>query len=53
MNTRLADYKDLKLKLDGIVPAGQQLFRNMLFNTMYASLPRDPSPAALVRAGER
>lgn len=42
MNTRLADYKDLKLKLDGIVPAGQQLFRNMLFDTMYASLPRDP-----------
>ena len=36
------DYKDLKLKLDGIVPAGHGFHRNLLFDAMYASLPRDP-----------
>src|SRR5690606_22806052 len=39
---KLTDYKDLKLQLAGIVPPGQHLFRNMLFDAMYASLPRDP-----------
>jgi hypothetical protein len=36
------DYKALKLKLDGLVPAGQGFHRNLLFDAMYASLPRDP-----------
>jgi hypothetical protein len=36
------DYKELKLKLDGIVPAGLGFHRNLLFEAMYASLPRDP-----------
>ena len=35
-------YKDLKLKLDGIVPADKQFFRNLLLDQLYASLPRDP-----------
>ena len=52
MNTRLADYKDLKLKIEGIVPAGQQLFRNMLFDKMYASLPRDPEARVQVYNAE-
>lgn len=38
----LDNYKDLKLKLSGIVPPGKEFFRNMLFDQMYASLPRDP-----------
>src|SRR5690606_39237547 len=38
----LDNYKDLKLKLNGIVPPGKEFFRNMLFDQMYASLPRDP-----------
>src|SRR3972149_343340 len=36
------DYKGLKLKLDGLVPPGQGFHRNLLFDAMYASLPRDP-----------
>ena len=28
------DYKDLKLKLDGIVPAGHGFHRNLLFDAM-------------------
>ena len=35
------DYKELKLKLDGMVPAGHGFHRNLLFDAMYASLPRD------------
>ena len=34
-------YKDLKLQLDGFVPPGQGFKRNLLFDAMYASLPRD------------
>ncbi len=36
------DYKGLKLKLDGLVPPGSGFHRNLLFDAMYASLPRDP-----------
>ena len=38
-----ADYTTLKLKLDGLVPAGRGFFRNMLFDQLYASIPKDPS----------
>ena len=37
------DYKDLKLKLDGLVPPGRGFFRNMLFDQLYASIPKDPN----------
>jgi len=42
MHARADDYKDLKLKLDGIVPPGHGFHRNLLFDQLYASLPRDP-----------
>ncbi len=42
METRLSDYKDLKLTIDGMVPPGQGFHRNLLIDTLYASLPRDP-----------
>jgi quercetin dioxygenase-like cupin family protein len=38
----LDKYKDLKLKLDGLVPPGKQFFRNLLFDQLYASVPKDP-----------
>ena len=38
MEARLDQYKDLKLKLDGMVPPGH----NLLFDALYSSLPRDP-----------
>jgi hypothetical protein len=36
------DYKNLKLRLDGMVPAGHGFHRNMLFDALYASIPKDP-----------
>ena len=42
MEANASDYKELKLKLDGIVPAGHGFHRNLLFDQLYASLPRDP-----------
>ena len=42
MQTALGDYKSLKLQLDGIVPPGHGFHRNLLLDTLYASLPRDP-----------
>lgn len=42
MQGSLDNYKDLKLKLGGIVPPGREFFRNMLLDQVYASLPRDP-----------
>jgi len=41
--TALTDYKELKLKLDGLVPPGRGFFRNMLFEQLYASIPKDPN----------
>src|SRR5437762_12958871 len=38
-----ADYRGLKLKLDGLVPPGRGFFRNMLFDQLYASIPKDPN----------
>lgn len=35
-------YKELKLRLDGYVKPGQQLFRNVLFDQLYGSIPKDP-----------
>jgi quercetin dioxygenase-like cupin family protein len=36
------EYKDLKLKLTGYTKPGQALFRNVLFDKLFASLPKDP-----------
>jgi hypothetical protein len=36
------DYKELKLKLTGYTGPGHELHRNILLDTLYASLPRDP-----------
>jgi quercetin dioxygenase-like cupin family protein len=38
----LDDYKDLKLQLDGLVRPPAQFQRNMLFDQLYASIPKDP-----------
>lgn len=36
------DYPDLKLKLSGYTKPGQELYRNILFDKLFASIPRDP-----------
>ncbi len=38
----LHDYKGMKLQLDGYLKPGQSLHRNMLFDALYASVPKDP-----------
>jgi quercetin dioxygenase-like cupin family protein len=52
MDARLADYKDLKLKLDGMVPPGSGFHRNLLCDVLYASLPRDPEVKVQVYSAE-
>ena len=39
---KLDDDKHLKLQLDGLVKPGSGFFRNMLFDQLYASIPKDP-----------
>lgn len=34
--------KDLTLQIAGLVPPGQELHRRVLFDQLYASLPKDP-----------
>ena len=38
-----ADYKALKLALTGRLQPGQQMHRNVLFDALYTSLPKDPA----------
>ena len=37
------DYGELKLQLSGFVKPGQELFRNILLDRLYTSIPRDPA----------
>ncbi len=39
---RAEHYKELKLQLDGYLKPGQGLYRNVLFDQLYASLPKEP-----------
>ena len=38
----MADEQDLRLKLSGYTTPEQQLFRNVVFDQLYASMPKDP-----------
>ena len=42
MEARPDKYGDLKLKLEGMVRPGKGFYRNLLFDALYSSLPRDP-----------
>jgi quercetin dioxygenase-like cupin family protein len=48
----LADDKALKLKLSGYVKPGQDLFRNVLFDRLYASMPAGSEAKVLVYNAE-
>ena len=37
------DYKGLKLQLTDYLKPGEQMHRNVLFDALYASLPKDPA----------
>ena len=44
--------KDLTLQISGLVPEGPDLHRNVLFEQLYASLPRDPETNIMVYTAE-
>lgn len=44
--------EDLRLKIAGLVPQGQGLHRNVLFEQLYASLPRDAEARIMVYTAE-
>ena len=46
------DYKELKLRLNGYTGPGHELHRNILLDTLYASLPRDPQAKVQVYNAE-
>ena len=52
MQVQLDKYKDLKLHLDGFLKPGEQHKRNVLLDSVYASLPRDPEAKVLVFSAE-
>jgi hypothetical protein len=45
-------YKDLKLKIEGLVPTGQELHRQVLFDQLYSSIPKDPEARVQVYTAE-
>lgn len=48
----MTDIDELRLKIEGLVPEGQDLHRNTLFEGLYESLPRDPQANILVYTAE-
>ena len=45
-------FKDMKLQIQGLVPPGQQLHRNVLFDQLYASIPKDPEAKVQIYTAE-
>jgi quercetin dioxygenase-like cupin family protein len=45
-------YKDLKLQIGGLVPAGKELHRRVLFDQLYASLPKDAEAKVQIYTAE-
>jgi quercetin dioxygenase-like cupin family protein len=45
-------HKDIKLQIQGLVPPGQQLYRNVLFDQLYASIPKDPEAKVQIYTAE-
>jgi quercetin dioxygenase-like cupin family protein len=45
-------HKDMKLQIQGLVPPGQKLYRNVLFDQLYASIPKDPEAKVQIYTAE-
>lgn len=43
---------DMTLEIAGLVPAGQELHRRVLFDQLYASLPKDPEAKVQIYTAE-
>jgi quercetin dioxygenase-like cupin family protein len=41
-----------RLKIAGLVPEGQHLFRNVLYDKLYASIPKDPEVRVQIYTAE-
>ena len=46
------DYSDLKMKLSGFLRPGEQLYRHVLLDRLYASIPKDPEVQVLIYNAE-
>jgi quercetin dioxygenase-like cupin family protein len=45
-------FKELKLQIQGRVPQGQQLHRNVLFDQLYSSIPKDAAAKVQIYTAE-
>ena len=52
MEVQVEKYNELKLRLDGLLKPGEQHKRNILLDSLYSSLPRDPQARVLVFSAE-
>jgi quercetin dioxygenase-like cupin family protein len=43
---------DMKLQIEGLIPPGQQFYRNVLFDKLYASIPKDAEAKVLIYTAE-
>jgi quercetin dioxygenase-like cupin family protein len=44
--------KEMKLQIQGLVPPGRQFHRNVLFDRLYASIPKDPEAKVQIYTAE-
>ncbi len=45
-------YNDMKLQIGGLVPAGQELHRRVLFDKLFSSLPKDAEAKVQIYTAE-
>jgi quercetin dioxygenase-like cupin family protein len=43
---------EMRLQIEGLVPAGQQFHRRVLFDQLYASIPKDPESKVQIYTAE-
>lgn len=48
----LKEYRDLQLQIAGLIPPGQELHRNLLFDQVYASIPKDAEARVQIYTAE-
>ena len=52
MDIQVDKYRDLKLRLEGLLKPGEQHTRNILLDSLYGSLPHDSQAKVLVFSAE-
>jgi hypothetical protein len=44
--------EEMKLRIQGLIPPGEQFYRNVLFDKLYASIPRDAEAKVQIYTAE-